>query len=234
MHRPIPVLMYHNISKEKNYQDVHVKAFYNQMKLMKKMGYNAVNLNKINSKNYQKNFVITFDDAYQNIHNYVMPILKELDYTATCFFVSNYINQFNYWDINNKNFKKIPLMTDAQLNDWKDNDFEIGSHSLDHSNLNNLNENELIAQLSDSKKIFKDKFNIDVESFSYPYGKYNKNVIQLVKKYYRFAVTTKRSRFKFNKFDLLEIPRIPVNPDTNIFKFYLKIKTIYEDIKYIH
>ncbi len=234
MHRPIPVLMYHNISKEKNYQDVHVKAFYNQMKLMKKMGYNAVNLNKINSKNYQKNFVITFDDAYQNIHNYVMPILKELDYTATCFFVSNYINQFNYWDINNKNFKKIPLMTDAQLNDWKDNDFEIGSHSLDHSNLNNLNENELIAQLSDSKKIFKDKFNIDVESFSYPYGKYNKNVIQLVKKYYRFAVTTKRGRFKFNKFDLLEIPRIPVSPDTNIFKFYLKIKTIYEDIKYIH
>ena len=234
MHRPIPVLMYHNISKEKNYQDVHVKAFYNQMKLMKKMGYNAVNLNKINSKNYQKNFVITFDDAYQNIHNYVMPILKELDYTATCFFVSNYINQFNYWDINNKNFKKIPLMTDAQLNDWKDNDFEIGSHSLDHSNLNNLNENELIAQLSDSKKIFKDKFNIDVESFSYPYGKYNKNVIQFVKKYYRFAVTTKRSRFKFNKFDLLEIPRIPIKPDTNIFKFYIKIKTIYEDIKYIY
>ena len=234
MYYPIPVLMYHNISKEKNYQDVHVEAFYNQMKLMKKMGYNAVNLNKINSKNYQKNFVITFDDAYQNIHNYVMPILKELDYTATCFFVSNYINQFNYWDINNKNFKKIPLMTDAQLNDWKDNDFEIGSHSLDHSNLNNLNENELIAQLSDSKKIFKDKFNIDVESFSYPYGKYNKNVIQLVKKYYRFAVTTKRSRFKFNKFDLLEIPRIPIKPDTNIFKFYIKIKTIYEDIKYIY
>ena len=234
MHYPIPVLMYHNISKEKNYQDVHVKAFYNQMKLMKKMGYKAVNLNKINTKNYQKKFVITFDDAYQNIHNYVMPILKELDYTATCFFVSNYINQFNYWDINNKNFKKIPLMTDAQLNDWKDNDFEIGSHSLDHSNLNNLNENELIAQLSDSKKIFKDKFNIDVESFSYPYGKYNKNVIQLVKKYYRFAVTTKRSRFKFNKFDLLEIPRIPIKPDTNIFKFYIKIKTIYEDIKYIY
>ena len=80
----------------------------------------------------------------------------------------------------------------------------------------------------------KDKFNIDVESFSYPYGKYNKNVIQFVKKYYRFAVTTKRSRFKFNKFDLLEIPRIPVNPDTSMFKFYLKIKTIYEDIKYIH
>ena len=234
MYYPIPVLLYHNISKEKNYKDVHVKAFYEQMKLMKKMRYKTVNLNRINSKNLQKKFVITFDDAYQNIHDYVMPILKELDYTATCFFVSNYINKFNYWDISNNNFKKIPLMTDAQLNDWKDNDFEVGSHSLDHSNLNDLDEDELIIQLSESKKNLEDKFNIDVESFSYPYGKYNKNVIQLVKKYYRFAVTTKRSRFKFNKFDLLEIPRIPVNPDTNIFKFYLKIKTIYEDIKYIH
>ncbi len=226
--------MYHNVSREKNYQDVHVKAFYNQMKLMKKMGYKAVNLNKMNSKNYQKEFVITFDDAYQNIHDYVMPILKELDYTATCFFVCNYINKFNYWNISNKNFKKIPLMTDAQLNDWKDNDFEVGSHSLDHSNLNDLDGNELIVQLGESKKIFKDKFNIDVESFSYPYGIYNKSVIQFVKKYYRFAVTTKRSRFKFNKFDLLEIPRIPIKPDTNIFKFYIKIKTIYEDIKYIY
>ena len=88
-------------------EQVQLQAFYNQMKLMKKMGYKAVNLNKMNSKNYQKKFVITFDDAYQNIHDYVMPILKELEYTATCFFVCNYINKFNYWDISNKNFKKI-------------------------------------------------------------------------------------------------------------------------------
>ena len=110
MYYPIPVLMYHNISKEKNYTDVHIKAFHKQMKLMKKMGYEAVNLNKLNSKNVKKKFVITFDDAYQNIHTYVIPILKELDYTATCFFVCEYINKFNYWDMNNRNFKKMPLI----------------------------------------------------------------------------------------------------------------------------
>ena len=104
----------------------------------------------------------------------------------------------------------------------------------------NINNGELIwyknntSPFNSQVKIFKDKFNIDVESFSYPYGKYNKNIIQFVKKYYRYAVTTKRSRFRFNKFDLLEIPRIPVNSDTSIFKFYLKIKTFYEDIKYIN
>ena len=56
MYYPIPILMYHNISKEKNYTDVHVKAFHKQMQLMKKMGYEAVNLNKMNSKNVKKKF----------------------------------------------------------------------------------------------------------------------------------------------------------------------------------
>ena len=70
MYYPVPVLMYHNISKEKNYLDVQVKAFQNQMKLMKKIGYETINLNKVNSKNLKKKFVITFDDAYQK-HTYL-------------------------------------------------------------------------------------------------------------------------------------------------------------------
>ena len=232
MYYPIPILMYHNISKEKNYTDVHVKAFHKQMQLMKKMGYEAVNLNKMNSKNVKKKFVITFDDAYQNIHTYAMPILKELNYTATCFFVCNYINKFNSWDLNTKYYQKLPIMTDAQIKEWNDNDFEIGSHSLDHFILNNLDEKEIMTQLNESKEYFKKKFNINVESFSYPYGKYNQKIIKFVEKYYKFAVTTKRSRFKFNKFDLLEIPRVPINYNTNIFKFYLKVNTFYEDLNF--
>ena len=82
------------------------------------------------------------------------------------------------------------------------------------------------------KEYFKKNFDINVESFSYPYGKYNKKIIKFVEKYYKFAVTTKRSRFKFNKFDLLEIPRVPINSNTNIFKFYLKVKTFYEDLNF--
>ena len=71
-----------------------------------------------------------------------------------------------------------------------------------------------------------------MESFSYPYGKYNQEIIKFVRKYYKFAVTTKRSRFKLNKFDLLEIPRVPINYNTNIFKFYLKVNTFYEDLNF--
>ena len=70
MYYPIPILMYHNISKEKNYTDVHVKAFHKQMQLMKKMGYEAVNLNKMNSKNVKKKLII------EESNNKVSPGLK--------------------------------------------------------------------------------------------------------------------------------------------------------------
>ena len=133
---------------------------------------------------------------------------------------------------NKKTLKKKKLMNKKQIKIWIKNGFEIGSHSLDHANLNNLDEKEIMTQLNESKEYFKKKFNIKVESFSYPYGMYNQKIIKFVEKFYKFAVTTKRSRFKFNKFDLLEIPRVPVNSNTNIFKFYLKVKTFYEDLNF--
>ena len=44
---------------------------------------------------------------------------------------------------------------DTTENTTENNDFEVGSHSLDHSNLNHLDENKLIIQLSESKKFLK-------------------------------------------------------------------------------
>ena len=72
---------------------------------------------------------------------------------------------------------------------------------------------------------------IDIDTFSYPFGSYDKDSIDIVKNNYTFAVTTKRSRFINNKCNFTELPRVPVNKTDSMFKFFLKIKTIYEDIK---
>ena len=50
-------------------------------------------------------------------------------------------------------------------------------------------------------------------------GIYNKEISLLVKKYYKFAVTTKRSRFDKSKFSLLEIPRSILMSPNNSFEF---------------
>ena len=64
------------------------------------------------------------------------------------------------------------------------------------------------------------------------YHRIAERCVELIKKNYMFAVTTKRSRYKTNTFEETQIPRVPINSNTSIYKFLIKILTFYEDIKF--
>ena len=77
-----------------------------------------------------------------------------------------------------------------------------------------------------------DIFNTKVDTFAYPFGSYDKETKILIREYYDFAVTTKRSRYIKYKFNNCLLPRVPINKNDGLFKFFLKIRTPYEDIKF--
>jgi peptidoglycan/xylan/chitin deacetylase (PgdA/CDA1 family) len=228
----IPVLMYHSISRDNNRISVSVTNFKKQMKLMSLLGYKGYSLNKINSKTSKKKIIITFDDGYENIFTEAMPILKKFNFSATCFIVNKKIGYFNDWDKNQKNFKKKKLMNKKQINTWINNGFEVGSHTMNHYNLKYLSNDQKKYQILKPKQFFKTNYGINIQSFSYPFGCYNEDCLKILKRNYKFAVTTKRSRYNKGKFNPLEIPRVPVNSNTSIFKYFLKITTFYEDVKF--
>ncbi len=228
----IPVLMYHSISSDNNIISVSVTNFKKQMKLMSLLGYKGYSLNKINSKTAKKKIIITFDDGYENIFTEAMPVLKKFNFSATCFIVNKKIGYFNDWDKNQKNFKKKKLMNKKQINTWINNGFEVGSHTMNHYNLKYLSNDQKKYQILKPKQFFKTNYGINIQSFSYPFGCYNEDCLKILKRNYKFAVTTKRSRYNKGKFNPLEIPRVPVNSNTSIFKYFLKITTFYEDVKF--
>ena len=228
----VPVLMYHSISRDNNRISVSVTNFKKQMKLMSLLGYKGYSLNKINSKTSKKKIIITFDDGYENIFTEAMPILKKFNFSATCFIVNKKIGYFNDWDKNQKNFKKKKLMNKKQINTWINNGFEVGSHTMNHYNLKYLSNDQKKYQILKPKQFFKTNYGINIQSFSYPFGCYNEDCLKILKRNYKFAVTTKRSRYNKGKFNPLEIPRVPVNSNTSIFKYFLKITTFYEDVKF--
>ena len=227
----VPILMYHSISDSKNSLSLSVDKFYNQMNFMKKKGYNTINLNEINQNDKNK-FIITFDDGYEDVLINALPILKKFDFKAICFFVTDYLNLHNIWDQHKNDFILLKTMSKIQAHEWLKNGMTIGSHTSSHKNLQKININEKISQISRSKNFFKEEFNIDVKFFSYPYGSYDNETVKIIKKYYEFAVTTKRSRYIKDKFNEYLLPRVPVNKNDSLVKFFLKIKTPYEDIKY--
>lgn len=253
----IPILMYHSISNEKHQLSVSINNFEKQMKFMVNSGYETINLNDLNNidndfeiesyskiknydesqkiitkNSYKKYFIITFDDGYEDIYLNALPILKKYNFKSVCFFVSDYIGKYNIWDESRADFIKLNLMNIDQIKNWYNEGMSVGGHTSGHKNLNKLSYNEKLDEIIGPKDFFSKNLSLNINSFSYPFGRFDKESVEIVKKNYDFAVTTKRSRFKKNKFEFFVLPRIPVNRTDNMFKFYLKIKTIYEDIKY--
>ena len=227
----IPVLLYHSISDDNSRMSLKVNIFENQIKYLKNNGYTSINFNEID-QSAKKQIIITFDDGYKDILVNALPILKKYDFKATCFFVTNLIGQDNSWDINKKNFSKKEIMNINDINNWISSGMHVGSHSHNHLDLTKISEKSLLKELEFSKKILEDKFNTINDIFCYPYGKVNQNVYALTKKIYNKAVTTNRSRYDLKKHNSHLIPRIDMGKNFSSLKLYLKLETIYEDIKY--
>jgi len=227
----IPVLLYHSISDDNSKMSLKLNIFENQIKYLKNNGYKSINFDEIDQSK-KKQIIITFDDGYKDVFVNALPILKKYEFKATCFFVTNLIGQDNSWDIKNKNFSKKEIMNFNDINHWISNGMHIGSHSHNHLDLTKISEQNLLNELEFSKKILEDKFNTINDIFCYPYGKVNQDVYALTKKIYNKAVTTNRSRYDLYKHNSHLIPRIDMGKNFSSLKLYLKLETIYEDIKY--
>lgn len=225
--------MYHSISSDLNSFSVNPQNFEKQMNFMNRNNYKTTSLNNLDDLDQNsKYFIITFDDGYEDVYYNALPILKKFGFTSICYFVTDLIGHYNIWDKNKKDFKQLKLMDIDKINFWLKSGMEIGAHTSTHKNLSKLNYIQKKIEILSPKKFFKKKFSIDISSFSYPFGKFDNESVNLVKENYINAVTTKRSRYKNNKFDKYMLPRVPINKTTNMFKFFLKISTPYEDIKY--
>lgn len=118
----------------------------------------------------------TFDDGLESHYTNVYPILKEKNFSATFFVIANITSDL---DELNRN-----LIKNYQVKELIENGFEIGSHTLTHALLTELNEEKVERELKESKEILEKTYNITMNSFAFPYSRYNYNILSVAKKYY--------------------------------------------------
>ena len=208
-----------------------INQFEKQLKYLKKNGFQSVFIDEI-SKSKNKKFIITFDDGYKDLISNSLPILKKYNFKATCFVVSNLIGETNSWDENDKNITKKKLMNKMDIALWIKNGMKIGSHSKNHKKLTNLSFEIMLNEKKESKFYLENLIDSSVDSFCYPYGSFNEKIVNEVKKNYKFAFTTKRSRYDQSIHNKYVLPRIDMGKKMSNFKMYLKLNTPYEDFKY--
>ena len=227
----IPILIYHSISNDQSNISLNISEFEKHIIYLKDKNFKTINFDQINNAK-KKQIIITFDDGYKDLISSVLPILKKYNFNATCFIVSSLLGKKNLWDVGKKNFVQKDLMNLNDIREWVDNGMFIGSHSHNHLDLTSLSLDKITDELTYSKKILEDKVGVKIKNFSYPYGKVNNLVYKKTKEIFEKATTTNRGRFDINNHDFHLIPRIDMGKNLSIFKIFLKLETLYEDINF--
>lgn len=199
------ILAYHNISN--NRQDAWATSFSffkKEMRWLFNKGYRGISLREFYINTKQKNiFILTFDDGYKDFFDYAMPFLNSLNFSATIFIVSELMGDISIW---RRKDLRSELLDWDEINEMVKAGYEIGSHGLYHSNLFNLTKRALKQEITGSKKLIEEKIGIPVVSFSFPWNRCNKQILNIVKKAgYKYAAITKKgckNKFKTDCFQL--------------------------------
>jgi len=206
-----PIIMYHSVVPDpdpKNMLAVSVKSFERQMRFLKERGYNVVTLEALagmikNKEKFPRNTVaITFDDGYKDNYTYAFPALKKYGLPATVFIITQEVSRPQgdrlSWD-------QIKAMRDSGL-------VVIGSHCIGPEPLINIKSaDELRRQIFESKKILEDELGRPVNLFSYPEGKFDDMLRQIViDAGYKAAVATNPGK-RFSNTDIFALKRLRIS-----------------------
>lgn len=124
----------------------------------------------------EKYVSINFDDGFYSVYKNAYPILKKYNFNFTLGLIAGYLKNKK---INNKNDYRY--LTIPEIKEMLESlDIEIASHSLTHVNLTQLKDEEIDREVRKSKEILENIFGCEVVTFIYPYGKYDKRVINLL------------------------------------------------------
>lgn len=219
--------MYHHVAPApppgtaSRYMFVSTAQFRRQMRTLKLLGYigcSMVDLRQfLSGARKGKAVGITFDDGYRDVHQNALPVLVELGFTATTYFVSRQVDGHNKWD--EGRMPQAPCMTRRELREWMENGQEVGAHTLDHARLGELDEVEARRQIGGSKKELEDLTGQPVASFSYPFGSHNDLVVELARQSgFSTATTTIKGRATATS-DPLRLPRMTVKREDSLPKF---------------
>lgn len=237
--QPLPILLYHRVVKSKikdSVVGIYVteEMFDEQLKHLQKNNFKTITFfdvhkaltgEKILSG---KNIILTFDDGYEDNYTNAFPLLKKYDSTAVIFLVTGLDS--NFWDIE-KNEPGAVLLSKEHIIEMYNYGIEFGAHTLNHANLTEVNKNQLLKEIYNSKIYICKELKIPVISFAYPYGECNELTKDAVKSLgFEFGVATDSGSINFLK-DLFQIRRQIIFSHTSLFQFRKKISKWYPAYK---
>ncbi|MFL7891007.1 MAG: polysaccharide deacetylase family protein [Anaerolineales bacterium] len=180
----VPILLYHSIPDQSSPNErykVSAENFNQQMRQLHEWGYSTISIETLVAHLAQgdslppRPIVITFDDGYQDIFENAFPIMERYGFSGTVYIVANRLNSDGF-------------MHREELQELLDHGWEVGSHSMTHTELTQ-NHDLVRTEVLQSRLDLNDALGIKVFSFAYPFGTLDWYITSKVLDYgYRAAV----------------------------------------------
>lgn len=191
--------------------------------------YSFVSLNSLTKIPSKKKIIsITFDDGLSSILMNALPELKKRGIPTTIFIPAAKIDSYPKWEQKGQEiYYEDRILNRDEIKSLSDQGIEIGSHTLHHTDLRNVHSEVAKKELHLSKSILEEITGKEVVSFSFPYGSYNNDLIDLAFDCgYSFVYTTQP--------EVISLPtnrkifgRVGVNLDDSLLEFKLKAAGAY-------
>jgi len=215
-------------------------VFEKQVRYLSENGWHFFTLTELikqKSSLPEKSVAITFDDGYSDNCTNALPILNKYNAKATIYLVVDRHNR--EWSSkrkkknSNNELMQEPKLQDEQVIELIDSGLiEIGSHTMTHDNLPTLSQEQKQQEIINSRNQLKETFNIECDSFCYPFGLYDEADLKIAEQAgYSNATTVEKGINSFQQVNPYQLKRITISGKDNFYAFKLKLKTGKRGIK---
>ncbi|MDA8177996.1 MAG: polysaccharide deacetylase family protein [Deltaproteobacteria bacterium] len=211
--------MYHAIDPTSNRLDIvdpgekiyaiDEREFRRQMKHLSEEGYHTICAEDFMSWRSgigeipDKCILITFDDGHATNISKGLPILQEYNFRADFFITTGFVGKSNFLTREN-----ILTLRRAGMG--------IGSHTVTHAMLNDLDIDSIRVELADSKEYLENLLGENVVTLSVPGGRISKIVRKIAKEVGYEAIFTSHTGMNDREANLFSVKRITVRQGTKL------------------
>jgi len=176
------------------------------MRWLRAAGFQAANVTQALSFPDQPTVALTFDDGCASDLLVAAPVLRDLGFGATFYITVGWLDTPGF-------------LSRAQVRELSDNGLEIGSHSMTHPWMSDLDDERLQREMLDSKRQLEDLIGRPVAHFSCPGGRYDRRLQLAARRFGYHTVTTSFPRANSRSTDPYDLGRIVIMRNSGLNSF---------------
>jgi len=233
--RRLTILYYHGVSAE------HRLSFGHQMLALHKRVRVLPASYRGELPSGPKCVALTFDDAFMSIAENALPELAKYSFHATVFVPVGWIGQTPRWameESGSRSAKMDPelnevVMSCQQLDALSIPLVSLGSHSMTHSSMLDLDAKRARVEIQDSRHQLAELSGREIFDFSFPYGEHNASTVAMCRAAgYQTAYSVTPEGVDTTDSEILR-GRTKVDPSDRPIEFFLKFNGGYEWMRYV-